>query len=298
MFVDFDDSEMMQILINNLENYQLDTKSRRRHWASFDVDICENPKIFHLSIRDIFVYESLIRFACKYKVNPISISFGLLRHRIGQRRIKKRDLIDSTLSIAKSQLIEFIGDSVKLLETKNAYNRTGQNRTEHKNVCIGEVARQKKINNANQATHDKIEQLYQRILAKKGLMVSIPFGILHSGKAREALEISLGHLPNISDWEKLFTQVAETPNLIGTGSLGFCASIIWLVNYDNICKVRAGTFNSIPTQKTKNSGPKTFAQQNQNMLENMLKPEELENGKQTIYRENTVIDRKTKKNKK
>lgn len=271
-----DDSRIIEISINNLEANQFVVNKHRGDWAKIDVDICENPKVFHLSIRDIFVYEELIRYAVKYKKNPISITIGLLRSRLGHRRIKKRDLYDSCLTLSRSKLIEFIDDYSRLKFCQNSLKgkeRKGKERKEE--VC--------KVDQAQRASPDAIEQLYDTMLAGVGQMEKIPFNILHSGKARDDVMHSIGMMPNMSDWKELFQRVAATPNLIGTGELKFCATIVWLVNFDNIQKIRAGTFNTVATQK---NTPKTFAEINeekllQGMRNTAARMEEKQNGQHT-----------------
>jgi len=96
----------------------------------------------------------------------------------------------------------------------------------------------------DKACPDSVEELYNEILGGVGELKKSGFGLLHAGQARDDLMFSLGFLPKKSDWRQLFETVKALPKLLGTDPVfKFRATIVWVVKYDNIQKIRAGTFD-------------------------------------------------------
>lgn len=99
---------------------------------------------------------------------------------------------------------------------------------------------------------ESIVDLYNKHLGGVGKLKHVGgFGMLSSGRAFDDLKISLGYLPTLEDWEKLFLEIKTRPKLIGTDKKFTClATILWVVKHDNIKKVYAGTFDSTETNSS------------------------------------------------
>jgi hypothetical protein len=65
---------------------------------------------------------------------------------------------------------------------------------------------------------------------------------LGGGKHLESCLESIKFLPKPDDWTELFDLVKQSGFLTGESDLGWKVSLPWLVNFDNVVKVRAGSF--------------------------------------------------------
>lgn len=269
-----DSLKLFSFRVINLEKNQYPNKMERMNRASFDVDICQNPKFIGASLVTIFVFEELVRFACKYKKNPSKLNVALIRTRMGQGRIKNTQIFESIQDLEKRQLIEITNDPTFLFGKPNfctKHKKIRPNIIKDNSIQYNSI-QEKKINTKEkhslqdhseigEATHEgagansldekkikvtpcDIAQAYNQILGECVNFKKISEQILLTGKAREKILFSMAYLPKINDWECLFKKVKNTPNLNGMGKLDFTPSIIWLIDFDNISKIRAGTFDA------------------------------------------------------